>query len=271
MVSEISPTVDIKPKIESANAGVNVELALPANSQPTDLRFNMYSDKKTESPKTMFRTNADPYIGSGVHPEHLPANGETLIKQEIPNPLPTTPFVSTSTSSVPQQTNDLIAAAFSSYLNTAESPADANSDSINVNSSVTRNRPGSGPPLKYETDSLVPVNHYRPSSANIFTTINRGPNSDVRGSPNFIQQSSNFLPSKIPSPALSPASQTASPAERPHSTNLVPAVSDYAATSSAFKPLPASQSSQNHSQQVYSHHTPSPHSYHHGPSPPLTG
>ena len=262
VAAEISSTVDIKPQTKS----VNGELALSANSQPTDLRFNMYSDKKPDV-KPIFQNNADPYIGSVVQTETQPANGENLAKVEAPNADSAVPFVST-TASAPQ-TNDLIAAAFSSYFNTTESQALVSTESQSINSSnITRNRPGSGPPLKYNSESLAPAASYRSSSANLFSTMNRGPNSELRGSPNLIQHSNNYLPGKIPSP-LSPASQNASPAERPHSTALVSTAPDYTATSSAFKPLPASQANQ--AQQVYPHHTPSPHSYHHGPSPPLAG
>ena len=262
VASEITSTVDVKEKKETINATVNGGFNLTSNKPAADLRF-MYSQKKSESPKPpMFGNNADPYIGSGL--DNDTSNDEPTPpkqrKYDHPSAQQPMPFVPTTA-----QSNNLAVTSFTSYLNAngpQSLPADSSSEAL------TRNRPGSGPPGKYNPEALLPTTGYRPSSANIFTNTNRGHTSDIGVS--FVHQSSNVLPSsKIPTPPSS-SPQNASPAERPPSSAMVHPGTDYT-SSTSFKPLTANNSNQNHPPQIYSQQTPSPHSYRQGPSPPLPG
>ena len=251
MTSDLSAAINVKKELrESAASNI-------ASNQPTDLSFAMYSEKRTDSPNPMYRNNIDPFLGAGVGTNsNSPNDGPTQLKQEEFDPsLQSNPFVSTT-------------AALKEELSSSLSPfiSSTVSHSLPTNSSVSergipRTRPGSGPAsAKYNSDRQLATAIYRPSSANSFSSSNKSQIPDFRASPAPMLPSNAMNNSKL-------STAVHSPQDRSRKNAFVTPKPDYNSSTSAFKPLPM-----NHPNQIYSHQqAPSPHSFPHGPSPPLPG
>ena len=258
-VSEIGETADIKQEPEGHNSNIAAGFNLTSNKQDPDLPFDMYAEKKSESPNTVYQNNPDPYLGSAPNSNtHSPANvSNNPSRQDFSQSSEPNQFAPTSSLS----TNDASTSAFSSYLSSNESHSLPAGDLPPTTSAAVR--PGSGPPGSYTPDTQLPAQGYRPGSAN--PLLNR--NQEMRSSPAGSLINNHLTNTKIPSP-LSPSSQNASPSERPFVTH---GGLEYNSTASAFKPLPANQLNHPQPQQGYAHQTPSPHPYNQGSSPSVSG
>ena len=243
---DTSSTAKADSEVDPLNGGFD----LTPNNQATDLRFNMYSDKRTNSPvSSIYRNNPDPYLGSGAQNGDRSSNGSGNHSGQDEFDLPTHQGQNFASASAD------LAPTLPSYLDSNDNPVLGVGD--NYPSNDLRNRSNSGPPGKFNLNGKMQNTDYRPSSTNSFTNSKNNSASDARGSPGATNQ----IPSSgVPSP-LSPSCYSASGAERSSMNPFSASALGY--KSSAFRPLPSNAPNLAH----YGQHNP--HSY--GPRPPLPG
>lgn len=265
-MAELPETADIKQGPDAHDPSLASNFSLNSNKHSGDLNFNMYAEKKSESPNPLYQNTADPYMGSAPN-----SNTHSPVSVNVQNNQTRQDFAQSNqshqfNSSTSSTTTENPVSAFSAYLASEETHSYPNEDLPSAGNTVVR--PGSGPPGNYNSDKRIPASGYRPGSAN--SLLNR--NLEMRASPSGNQLNNHLTNAKVSCP-LSPSSQIASPADRPPSTAFVtPGLDEYNGRGSAFKPLPANNSGQIAGQQSYrQHQTPSPHLYNHGSSPSVPG
>ena len=233
---------------ESEVDPINEAFDLTPNSQPTDLRFNMYVKRSASPSSSIYRNNPDPYLGSGSHNGGRNSNGSGHSGQEEFD-------LSVSQSATFTAVSADLTPSLPSYMDSNEHSALGSSESYSR--SNPRSRLNSGPSGKFELDQKLNSADFRPSATNSFTVAKNNSISSVRRSP--ISASSSQNPSTGVASPLSPCSYNASSSERSSSINPFSA-SALGYKSSAFKPLSTNQAPGSH----YSQHASSP--YHHGPN-----
>ena len=236
---------------------MNAAFDLTPNNQATDLSFNMYSEKTTDSPaNSLYRNNPDPYLGSGAHNGGRSSNGSGSHSGQDEFDLRThqqTTFTAVSSDLGP---------SLPSYLVGNEGAGLGSNDSLS--GSQSRNHSSNDHPGRFSLDEKL--SDYRPSSANSFSAAKHNSGTDLRGSP-IVGHSNQLSGSGVSSPISPSYYSGAQGSEKPPLNPF--AASCYDFKSSAFKPLPNNQ--QSHAHSSYNHQNPSPQSYHHGPSPPMPG
>lgn len=253
----VSRDLDIQGSMKTEDVDtINGAFDLTPNNQATDLSFNMYSEKAAESPaNSLYRNNPDPYLGSGAHSGGRSSNGSASHSGQDEFDIR-----SHQSSTFTAVSSDL-APSLPSYLGGNDGQSLVSNSSLGINQ--PRTHPSNDASTRFNFDGKI--SEYRPSSANSFSATKHNSGTDLRGSP--IVGQSQISESGAPSP-ISPSYYSGIQGHEKSSSNLFSG-SCYDYKSSAFKPLPNSH--QNHAHSSFASQNPSPHSYQHGPSPPMPG
>ena len=204
----------------------------------------MFADNRTQSPQSLYRSHPDPYLGSAPPNGGRSSNGSANQSSQEEFDIQAHP-----PSSYPPVSSNL-ASTISSYLEASEALTVAPQDGVFTSGGLTRNRPNSGPPVKF-MDEKVPAD-YRPPSVNSYNSTKPNSALENRGSPaQTLQVSSASVPSPV-SPGFSGS-------DRSHN---IFSGSAFNHKPSAFKPLPHAHQTQ--MPQAFPFHEMPGHAFPHG-------